>query len=85
MDPESAWVRLSSARLGAQTLLSAALPTPRADLSKSQKQQPSLLMELGARSEKDFVAKLHGDCCCDGDSQTAQSPLLLSGVPQHEK
>lgn len=46
---------------------------------------PSLLTGLGAKSENCFVAQLHRDCCCRGDSQTAQSPLLLSGVPQHEK
>lgn len=37
----------------------------------------------GAKSENCFAAQLRRDCCCcrHGDSQTAQSPLLLSGVP----
>ena len=46
--------------------------------------QHCLLMRLCAKSEKQFAAQPHRDGC-NGDSRPAQRPLLLSGVPQHEK
>ena len=39
-------------------------------------------MKLCAKSEKQFAAQPHSDCCCGGDSQPAQRPLLLVEFPE---
>lgn len=44
-----------------------------------------LLTRLYAKSEEYSVAQPHKNCCYYGDSQPALSPLLRSGVPQHDK